>query len=155
MSNLSSCLIWIPLHPTLIFHGSWGVAEMANLYYSFWRPLFGPLQDWPLALCDYTSFDLNDLEPVDHVYPDRVEETYSVYSNPDQKWYFLRDQRDDEALMFKTYDSNTEVARCKYLLYRFVCGVPTCHYLNNSALVLTTYTQKVHRTLAFRFQIHP
>lgn len=81
---------------------------------SVWQPLFGPLQDWPLAVCDYNSIDVvKDLVPTDHVFPDRVEENYNLFPNPSQRWYYLKNQYPEEALLFKIYDSNTAVSRCK------------------------------------------
>lgn len=43
---------------------------------SVWRPLFGPLRDFPLAIGDFSTFDLaRDGEPTDLVFPHYVGET--------------------------------------------------------------------------------
>ncbi|KAL6713620.1 hypothetical protein ACLMJK_009085 [Lecanora helva] len=74
---------------------------------SVWRPLFGPLQDWPLALCDYSSIDpWRDLEPSDNIYTHLITETYNVYYHPQHRWYFLGDMQPEELLIFKSYDSS-------------------------------------------------
>ncbi|OIW32922.1 hypothetical protein CONLIGDRAFT_695192 [Coniochaeta ligniaria NRRL 30616] len=74
-----------------------------------WRPLFGPLQDWPLALCDYGSIDPHaDLIASDNIYTHLVTETYNVFHRPYHRWYYLRDMNPDEVLVFKTYDSKAD-----------------------------------------------
>ncbi|KAJ5940794.1 hypothetical protein N7516_000962 [Penicillium verrucosum] len=73
---------------------------------SVWRPLFGPLRDWPLAMLDYRSLDKeNDLVASDNIYTHAIRETYNVLYNESHKWYYLEDQRPDEVLIFKTFDS--------------------------------------------------
>lgn len=34
---------------------------------SIWRILNGPNTDWPLAVCDYTTLDLDDIETIDYI----------------------------------------------------------------------------------------
>jgi hypothetical protein len=73
---------------------------------STWKPLFGPLQDWPLALLDYTSLDNErDLIASDNVYTHVIRETYNVIHNEKHRWYYLENQQPDEVLLFKTFDS--------------------------------------------------
>ena len=55
-----------------------GRVQVINL----WRPIRGPLQDAPLAVCDARTVDPADLVPSDLVYRERVGETYSVTYNP-------------------------------------------------------------------------
>ena len=57
---------------------------------NFWRPLFSPLQDAPLAVCDSRTVAAEDLVPSDLVYKERVGETYSVRYNPAHQWYYVR-----------------------------------------------------------------
>ncbi len=73
-----------------------------------WRPIRGPLQDSPLALCDARSVRPQDLVPVDLVYPDRTGETYSVTYDPAHQWFYFPEMRADEALLLKCYDSETD-----------------------------------------------
>ncbi|KAK0625096.1 hypothetical protein B0T17DRAFT_261280 [Bombardia bombarda] len=71
-----------------------------------WRPLFGPLHDWPLGLLDYTSLDpANDLVATDSVYPHIVSETYNVLHNDKHKWYYLSEQQPSEMFLFKSFDN--------------------------------------------------
>jgi hypothetical protein len=73
-----------------------------------WRPIRGPVQDAPLAVCHGRSVAPQDLVPSDLVYPDRVGETYSVIYNPAHRWFYLREMTTDEALLLKIYDSETD-----------------------------------------------
>jgi hypothetical protein len=48
-----------------------------------WRPIRGPVESTPLALCDARSIDAQDFMPVDLVYPDKVGESYYfTYMHP-------------------------------------------------------------------------
>jgi len=81
-----------------------GRVQVINL----WRPIKGPLQDAPLALCDARTVGQDDLVPSDLVYKQRVGETYSVTYNPAHRWYYAPELRRDEALMLKIMDSKTD-----------------------------------------------
>jgi len=78
-----------------------GRVEVINL----WRPIRGPLQDAPLAVCDAGSVAPSDLVPADLVYPNRTGETYAVTYNPAHRWYYVPAMRRDEALLIKCFDS--------------------------------------------------
>jgi hypothetical protein len=78
---------------------------------SIWRPLFGPLRDWPLGVCDFRSLDVSrDLIASDNILPHTVGETYNVLHNKSHRWYYLKDQRPNEILVFKSFDSMAGVA---------------------------------------------
>jgi hypothetical protein len=81
-----------------------GRVQVINL----WRPIKGPLQDAPLALCDARTVDDHDLVASDLVYKQRVGETYSVTYNPAHRWYYAPELRRDEALLLKIMDSKTD-----------------------------------------------
>ncbi|KAF2811980.1 uncharacterized protein BDZ99DRAFT_284733 [Mytilinidion resinicola] len=77
-----------------------------------WRPLRGPVIDWPLALCDYSSLDVDtDLVATDNVYPHVVSETFNVFHNPKHAWYYLSNQMPHESLIFKGFDNAEKVAK--------------------------------------------
>jgi hypothetical protein len=74
---------------------------------SVWKPLRGPLHDWPLALCDASSLDAdNDLIPADIVYPTYVAENLQVHYNSNQRWHYLSGQKPSEVLIFREVDSD-------------------------------------------------
>ncbi len=77
-----------------------------------WRPIGGPVQQAPLAMCDARSIEIQDLNPSDLVYRDWTGETYSFAYNPRHRWYWYPSQTPDEVTLLKIYDSRSEgVAR--------------------------------------------
>ena len=83
-----------------------GRVQVINL----WRPIKGPLQDSPLAVCDATTIRADDLVPSDLVYPHRVGETYSVRYNPAHQWFYVPRMQPDEALLLKCSDISDQRA---------------------------------------------
>ncbi len=76
------------------------------LIVNVWRPIHGPLQDMPLALCDARTVAPGDLIPSALVYRDRTGETYAVRHNPAHRWVYAPDMRRGEAWLFKCFDSD-------------------------------------------------
>lgn len=76
-----------------------------------WRPISGPVQESPLAVCDAQSMVPDDF--VKHVlkYRDRDGEVYSVAYNPNHRWYYIPNQKKEEVLLLKCYDSDEYRAR--------------------------------------------
>ncbi len=76
-----------------------------------WRPIRGPVQESPLAVCDAQSMAQDDF--VKHVlkYRDREGEVYSVAFNPNHRWYYVPNQQKEEVLLLKCYDSDGRRAR--------------------------------------------
>jgi hypothetical protein len=81
-----------------------GRVQIINL----WRPIRGPVQDAPLAVCDAQSVAPEDLMPSDLIYRDRIGETYSVTWNPGHRWFYLSAMTPAEALLVKCYESRTD-----------------------------------------------
>jgi len=76
-----------------------------------WRPIVGPLQQFPLALGDAASLAADDIIATDLIYPDRVGEIYSIAYNPAQRWFYFPEMSRDEVVLLKTYDSDPARAR--------------------------------------------
>jgi hypothetical protein len=96
------------------------------LIINVWKPLFGPLHDWPLGLLDYTSVDTKkDLVASDNIYPHIVSETYNVHHNPAHRWFYLSGQMPHEILVFKSFDSKASKGNAR------VC--PHAAFENSSA----------------------
>jgi len=76
-----------------------------------WRPIVGPLQQFPLALGDAASLAPDDIIATDLIYPDRVGEIYSIAHNPAQRWFYFPEMGRDETVLIKTYDSDQARAR--------------------------------------------
>jgi hypothetical protein len=56
-----------------------------------WRPIRGPVESSPLALCDALSIDSNDFVPVDLVYRDKVGEVYRFTYNQSITGFIFHD----------------------------------------------------------------
>jgi hypothetical protein len=73
-----------------------------------WRPIRGPIESTPLAVCDAQSIDARDFVPTDLVYRDKVSEVYRFTYNRQHQWsYFPRLER-NEAILLKCYDSKED-----------------------------------------------
>jgi len=71
-----------------------------------WRPIRGPVQESPLAVCDAASMVQTDFVAQDLKYRDRTGEVYSVAYNPDHRWFYFPDMEQTEVLLLKCYDSD-------------------------------------------------
>ena len=71
---------------------------------NLWRPIHYTAWDWPLALCDYRSIDVEgDLVPTTLKYPDHDGETLSIKYNPRHRWKYLKGMDPDEFVLIKWY----------------------------------------------------
>ncbi len=65
-----------------------------------WRPIRGPVQGTPLAVCDARSIAQKDLVPTD-----LKHEVYMVTFNPKHRWYYFPGMETNEVLLIKGYES--------------------------------------------------
>lgn len=87
------------------------------VHYNVWRVLSEPPQDVPLALCDARSVSARDLILADAVFdsPGRPEWSFEgivVAHSAGHRWHWFSDMRRDEAIVFKTHDSDPSRAHC-------------------------------------------
>jgi len=83
---------------------------------NLWRPIIGPVQDTPLALCDAASVAPEDFIHTDiHHFAESDLETpahrgaiYALHHNPEHRWYFASEMQPDEVLLLKCYDSRED-----------------------------------------------
>jgi len=73
-----------------------------------WRSIAGPVLNHPLTLCDSTTVKPEDLVSVERRAEERVGELQVSLFNPGQRWYYFPEMQMDEALLFKTFDSETD-----------------------------------------------
>jgi hypothetical protein len=73
-----------------------------------WRPIRKPVQSAPLAIAEARSLAQKDLIPTERKYPDRVGEIYHITFNPEHRWFYFPNMQRNEALVFKTYDSEKD-----------------------------------------------
>ncbi|KAI0426340.1 hypothetical protein F5Y09DRAFT_351341 [Xylaria sp. FL1042] len=64
------------------------------------------IEDEALAVCDASTVDAADLLVADHVTRDYVGETIYPLYDENTRWHYLSDQRVDEILIFKIFDSD-------------------------------------------------
>jgi hypothetical protein len=76
-----------------------------------WRPISGPVQESPLAVCDAQSMVQEDFVKHTLRYRDRDGEVYSVAHNPNHRWYYIPNQKKEEVLLLKCYDSDEHRSR--------------------------------------------
>ncbi|KAF2105157.1 hypothetical protein BDV96DRAFT_509883 [Lophiotrema nucula] len=85
-----------------------------------WRPIHHSVGDCPLAFCDGSSVDADDLIAIDHVTRDHVGETFNLVFREKYRWYYLSDQRPDEVVLFKMFDSkpNIKARNCPHASFQ-------------------------------------
>lgn len=80
-----------------------------------WRPLYHAVRDRPLALCDGSTINPNDLVAGKIIRGDDPRETYYLMHEKEQKWYYLSEQTPEEVALFKIFDSDTQTAAtCRF-----------------------------------------
>ena len=72
---------------------------------NIWRSIAGPVITSPLALCDFSSANPADFIASERRAKERVGELELMIHNPTHRWYYFPEQRFDEALLIKTFDS--------------------------------------------------
>ncbi|HCU88470.1 MAG TPA: methyltransferase [Gammaproteobacteria bacterium] len=83
-------------------------AALINL----WRPIVGPVQDFPLAVCHARTTKLADFIPtrIQHYLEDDLEtpsltgEIYSFQHSDAHRWFAISDMQPDEAILLKCFD---------------------------------------------------
>lgn len=82
-----------------------------SAHYNVWRALSAPPQDIPLAICDASSLRPEDLVVADAIFDHKGVaqwqfESWLVRHSPRHRWSYWSNMRADEALVFKTNDSD-------------------------------------------------
>jgi|SRR5688572_19712128 len=85
--------------------------------YNVWRVLTPPPQDVPLAVCDARSLAAEDFIFADALFDKDGAIAFSFEAlllryNPMQRWAHFSGMRTDEALVFKTHDTDPNAAHC-------------------------------------------
>lgn len=85
-------------------------------FINVWRPIRGPMESAPLALCDAQSVAPGDLVEADLVYAERTGQEYRCTFNPEHRWcYFPRLER-NEAILIKVCDTEKD-GRSRFSLH--------------------------------------
>jgi hypothetical protein len=77
-------------------------------FFNVWKPLYAPVQELPLAVCDAQTNAVGDMLRMDLKYADRTGEIYAMRYSPKHRWLYFPRMAPDQALLLKTYDSETD-----------------------------------------------
>jgi hypothetical protein len=69
---------------------------------NIWKPIRGPVQTRPLAICEARSIAPADLAPTDRYLK---HEVYMMTHNPTHRWFYFPRMLASETLLIKGYDS--------------------------------------------------
>ena len=94
-------------------HGKSHLSQHRAALINVWRPLTGPVQDKPLALChprsvspgDFVETDIDHYGGDDLSQPRHSGQIYSLRYSPEHRWFYVADMWPNETLVFKCYDS--------------------------------------------------
>ena len=81
-----------------------------------WLPL-STVRANPLAMCVWSSVRPRDVRTNRLTFTHRVGETYKVAFSPRQKWVYFSELRADEAVLLKTFDSQTDGRSSRFCLH--------------------------------------
>jgi len=70
-----------------------------------------PVVRAPLAVLDPASLDKEDFVVYEMHYPERIGENYALRFREQHEWFFYPRMEKDECLVFKTFESRTDVPR--------------------------------------------
>jgi hypothetical protein len=73
--------------------------------FNVWRPINGPVEQWPLAACDMQSMKPEDFVDAVLRWPHRTGHVCAIRHDPAQRWLYAPAVNVDEALVFKCYDA--------------------------------------------------
>lgn len=84
---------------------------MLNRSRSVWRPIIGPVKDWPLAMMDGSTLAPSDVYPTDlwKKQHEPLGQTVNICQAEGQRWYYLKDHRVDEVTLIKIWDNDENV----------------------------------------------
>ena len=77
-------------------------------FYNVWKPLFETVEELPLACCDARSQADEDMLLMELKYRERTGEIFVMRHSEDHEWWYFPRMAPDQALLLKTYDSETD-----------------------------------------------
>ena len=77
-------------------------------FYNVWKPLFETVEELPLACCDTRSHADGDMLIMELKYRERTGEIFVMRHSDDHRWWYFPRMTPDQALLLKTYDSETD-----------------------------------------------
>ena len=76
--------------------------------YNVWKPLYRRVEELPLAVCDATTHAPEDMLRMELKYRERTGEIYVMRWSPKHRWVYFPQMEASQALLLKTYDSETD-----------------------------------------------
>jgi len=83
-------------------------------FYNVWKSLYATVEELPLAMCDATTHDPDDMLRMDLKYQERTGEIYVMRYSAQHRWCYFPRIEANQALLLKTYDSETD-GRCRFM----------------------------------------
>jgi hypothetical protein len=77
-------------------------------FFNVWKPLYRRVEELPLAMCDATTHASDDMLRMDLKYRERTGEIYVMRYSPAHRWMYFPQMEAEQALLLKTYDSETD-----------------------------------------------
>jgi hypothetical protein len=101
------------INEILAYNGASDLIGKRAALVNLWRPLRGPVQDHPMAVCDARTTHLDDFIPtrIEHYLEDNLEtphltgEVYSFRHSEAHRWFFASDMQSEEVLLLKCFDT--------------------------------------------------
>jgi hypothetical protein len=80
-----------------------------------WRPVNGPVEDHPIAVCDGRTVNPLTLVESDMIRGDYTGTLlYPLYEPSNvRQWYYLSRQGAEDVLLFKSFDSKDNSVKCE------------------------------------------
>lgn len=77
-------------------------------FFNVWKPLYRRVEELPLAMCDASTQVDEDLLVMELKYRERTGEIYVMRHSPQHRWIYFPQMEANQALLLKTYDSETD-----------------------------------------------
>ena len=77
------------------------------VFYNVWKPLYRTVEEFPLAMCDDTTAIDDDKLIMELKYSDRTGEIFVIRYSPLHRWIYFPKMRPEQALLLKTYESES------------------------------------------------
>ena len=77
-------------------------------FFNVWKPLYRQVEELPLAMCDATTHDEQDMLRMELKYRERTGEIYVMRHSLRHRWVYFPLMQACQALLLKTYDSETD-----------------------------------------------
>jgi hypothetical protein len=85
-----------------------GLLQRRVAFYNVWKPLYRRVEELPLAMCDATTHAAADMLRMELKYRERTGEIYVMRWSPKHRWVYFPQMEATQALLLKTYDSETD-----------------------------------------------